>query len=648
MTRLHFARYTDEEERLEHEKEQTRSNESHGLRPINRSAIEGSNHWRDNIQSAAIPILGRVDNPCLSSVVIMNRDDSVDESPRARKENGERGDETSTPFPALSRQFQVNLLSRGHIGLLVSTAFAGILLTCLKRGVVPLLEYELKMKSHQVDAASVLIQLPWSYSFIWGFLSDAVPILDSRRKAYIILAWMTTMLACFSMALLDQFVSYRAEGNDMTSADVVRHADILTDGYIFLLMLASFGCIVALVIGETYVIAQTRRERLTIRGTALGTLLLAQYTGQFCGQMIADYAIFYVSTRGVTPKVSLRQTVLFFVFYAVVPLIGLSTCFYEKPDPPPINVARDRFNRATTDQSDTSVSDLHRAYITASNFYQRLNLALRGHWIRLQSALGKESTSRVTRFLIGFIVMSEFSLTYPTTRLAAWCGMTPPAVAMSNSMAEVLSVLPIILWKYFFLNTDWRWCVFHSFVLVTMVPQLVYFMLATLDPATRSRNVYAIVSALTAFHRTSIDILEVAITAEIAPVGGEGAFLGILVSMASSMRLMANTVSNLIGFLFKDVQHSVRKRSDPDRMQVAFALVLSHIIQILALVALVFLPQQKRHLQRLHRFGEKDKRWTRWWILGCLVVSFIISTVFNALAIAPTTSCMVVVGGSGC
>ncbi|KAG7384970.1 hypothetical protein PHYPSEUDO_002052 [Phytophthora pseudosyringae] len=661
MGRLHFARYHEEDaESLQSDDDLASSagfNQSRGLPDLNRSAFERSLNRSgferglriDNVQVSAIPILGRVDNPLMSSIVIMNGADSAVHSPTWRKREGDTGEESTLPFPALSRKFEVNLVSRWHVGLLVSTGFAGILMKCLKRGVLPLLEAELQMKSYQVDAASVLILLPWSYSFIWGFISDAVPILESRRKAYIILAWMTTMLACFAMALVDQFVSYRAEENDVTSADILKRSETLMDAYIFLLMMANFGCIVALVIGETYVIAQTRKERMTVRGTALGTLLITQFMGEFIGQVMADYAIFHVTDMEATAKVTLRQTMLFLVFYTVIPLVALCTCFFEKPDPPPINAARDRYNRATIENLDTSASDLQRAYMTAANFYQRAKLALRGHWIRLRNALGKESTSRVIRFLIGFIFMSEFSLTYPATRIQEWCGMNAKAASTSHIMMEVFSTLSAIVWKYFFLNSDWRWCIFSSFIIFTMTPQFVYYTMATLEPGARNIDIYAIVSALTGFLRSSIVILELAITAEIAPVGGEGAFVGIVVSMASSMRLMANTVSNGIGFLFKDVeQSSVSARTDPDRMQVAFALVLSHIIQVLGLVALVFLPKQKRNLQRLHRFGNKNNNCTTWWIIACLAVSFTVSTIFNALAIAPTTSCMGIVGGSGC
>ncbi|KAF4316401.1 hypothetical protein BBO99_00009016 [Phytophthora kernoviae] len=521
-------------------------------------------------------------------------------------------------FPALSRKNVVNLFSGQHFGLLISTLFAGMMTTCLKRGVLPLIERELRLQEYQMNAAGVLTTMPWSYCFIWGLVSDAVPILGSRRKSYIVL-------------------------------DLLKQNTSLINGYIFLLMLANFGCILAIFIGETYVIAQTRRERLTTRGTALGTLLLVQYIGEFIAQFLADFVIFHISEVGITPLVTLRQVMLFCVFYAIVPLMALSICFVEDDDPVAIDVERDRLNRVSIYpvDSQTSAEGLERAYQTAGTWFQRLKLALRGHWIRLRNALSRESTSRIACFLVGFIFISEFSLTYPTTRLEIWCGMTDKAGSMSNVLMQVFSVVPVVVWKFAFLNVDWRWCIFTSFVVVTMIPQLLYYMIATLNASTRDVNIYAVVSALTGFIRSSIVVLELAITAEVAPVGGEGAFVGIVVSMGTSMRLLANTISNALGSLFTNpggygITH------DADQMQVAFALVLSHSIQILGLVALVFLPKQKRELQRLHRFGKQHGKRTMWWILGSLIFAFVICSVFNGLAISSDTSCLRIVGGSGC
>ncbi|TDH69513.1 hypothetical protein CCR75_008612 [Bremia lactucae] len=656
MGRFHFVRHADEDKaRFRPDQDSRDVNPSHRLPLSNQSTLEhlfdhsgfDQSLRIDNVQ-VSIPILGREERGRIGSTVIMNRADSGMYSPTYSKQNIVHFDDISMPFPALTRRFEVHLVSLEHIGLVVSSGFAGIFTTCLKNGILPLLQVELKMQSYQVVAASVLILLPWSYSFIWGFISDAVPILASRRKAYIILGWITTMVACFVMALLDQYVTYRAIINDLTSAELLHQYEEFMALYIILLMLANFGCIVAIGIGQTYVLAQTRKERRSVRGIALGTLLLSHYIGELIGQFVADYSNRNLTDRGIQPMITLRQILLFCVFFSLFPLVALCLCFIENPDPPAIPSAHPSANHHVPGTTLlTSALELQRAYMTAANCFQRGQLALRGHWIRLQSALGKESTSRVMLFLIGFVLMSEFSLTYPIKRIETWCGMNIQAASVKKLMTEAVSLMTVFLWKYFFLNSDWRWCVFSCFIILTMTPQLVYYIMATLEPSARNSYVYAVVSGLTGFIRTGIVILQLAISAEIAPVGGEGAFLGMVVSMASSIQLLTHTVSHAIGFLF-DVKVVGSSHDDIDRMQVAFALVLSYIIQVMALVALVFLPKQKRELQRLHRFGYKDDKCTTWWIIGCLAVSFIVSTVLNGLAIAPATSCMGIVGGSGC
>ncbi|KAG7396762.1 hypothetical protein PHYBOEH_001838 [Phytophthora boehmeriae] len=593
-------------------------------------------------------MLSRVENPFMSSCVILAASDN--DSAMSAGWMKSRGENVhGLAFPALTRKNVVNLFSTQHVGLLVSTLFAGMMTTCLKRGVLPLIERELRLQEYQMNAAGVLITMPWSYCFVWGLVSDAVPILGSRRKSYIVLGWMLSMLSCFSMVMLDETVEYRADSYGLMTPDLLKESTALTNGYIFLLMMANFGCILALFIGETYVIAQTRRERLSARGSALGTLLLVQYIGEFLAQFLVDVVIFHVSDAGITALVTLRQVMLFCVFYAVVPLMALSIFFIEDDDPGAIDIESDRLNRVSIYpvDSQTSAQGLERAYQTAGTWFQRLKLALRGHWIRLRNALSRESTSRIMCFLVGFIFISEFSLTYPTTRLEVWCSITDKAESMSNVLMQVFSVVPLVVWRFAFLNVDWRWCIFTSFVVVTMIPQFMYYMIATLNASSRDVNIYAVVSALTGFVRSSIVVLELAITAEVAPVGGEGAFVGIVVSMGTSMRLLANTFSNILGSMFTNPSGYDRAR-DADQMQVAFALVLSHSIQILGLVALVFLPKQKRELQRLHRFGKQHSRRTMWWIFGALIFAFVVCSVFNGLAISSDTSCLKIVGGSGC
>ncbi|RLN57376.1 hypothetical protein BBJ29_005972 [Phytophthora kernoviae] len=511
----------------------------------------------------------------------------------------------------------VNLVTFRHAGLLVSTLFAGVFNTCLKRGLLPLLQAELELETYQADAANMLMLLPWSYVFIWGFLSDAMPLL-----------------------VLNYTLEYNALSSEVTERAVLGHRMILINAYIGLLMMASFGSVLALVIAETYVVTQTRRERLQERGRALGTLLMTQFIGEFFGQIATDEIIFNITTFGITPLYSFRDTALFFMFYSLVPLLAVLSLFRENSDPPAIN---DEGANYAVDNSQM-FARAERSRRSSSSCLKRSGKALHLNWTRLRTSLGKEAATRVIRFLMIFIFLSEFTLTYPHAKLEEWCNVTDKAKSSGDITMEAFYIIAVSAWKYCAINCNWRWCVSASLILIMMTPQVLYFFMAALAENTRSAEAFMFISSLRGFLRAALIILEVIFSAEIAPVGGEGAFVGIIVSMSSVMRLLATSSSNALGYVFENGNYTESEESS----QVAFALGVCYSIRLMGVVALLFLPRQKEELQLLLRYGAQGDKGTTWWVLGSLGCAFLVCTIFNLLAVIPSTSCLRIVGGSGC
>ncbi|GMF18865.1 unnamed protein product [Phytophthora lilii] len=438
------------------------------------------------------------------------------------------------------------------------------------------------------------------------------------------------------MAILNYTLEYNALSDRAAAEEALEHRVALIDGYIGLLMLTSFGSVLVMVTAEIYVVAQTRREALEERGTALGTLLLAQFMGELAGQLASDKAIFNITEFGVTPLVSFRETALFFMFFSLVPLFMLVFLFHENPDPPEIKDGEANYG---DDNSHIFIQEqLSRSSLS---FLATLRL----HWARLRNALGKESTTRIIRFFMIFVFLSEFTLTYPLAQLEIWCNFTDKAQSSSNITMAAMYVLAAAAWRFCAVNCNWRWCVSISLLAIMMLPQVVFYFTATLSVSMRSQQTFIFITALRGFLRAVIVILEVALSAEIAPVGGEGAFVGMIVSMSTIMRLLATTFSNALGYLFEDPS---LYGTDEQSGQVAFGLGVCYSIQLISLVALLFLPRQKQELQRLHRFGAKGDKTTTWWVLGLLGCAFFISAIFNLLAIIPSTACLRIVGGSGC
>lgn len=526
----------------------------------------------------------------------------------------------------------IQYLSWRHGGLLVSTLSAGGLNTCLKRALFPLLKAELNLASNQVDAATVLMLLPWSYTFVGGFVSDAFPIWGSYRKAYIILGWIITLVASFAIAILNYTLEFEALVSHAALEEARRKRAALTDWYIGLLVLASFGCVLTLVISETYVVAQTRREPLARRGHALGTLLVTQFVGELIGQIASDTTIFHIAQLGIVPLVSFRETAMFLMFYSLVPLVALTLFFHEDPIPPAIN--------------DDETWDQH-SYIVrrAGQGPTQWKARVRVNWVRLRTALAQTATINALRFVMIFAFLSEFTLTYPQTQLESWCNFRDKARSTSNITLQVVYVLSIATWKYCALNWHWRYCVLVTFLGLMIGPQYVYYLLATLVPRLRNQATYSFITALRGFMRTIVVVFPAAMSAEIAPVGGEGAFLGLMVAMGTVMRLLSTTCSNALGYAFGNPSLS---ETEQDVAQVTIGLSLCYVIKVTSLVALRFLPSQKQELQHVHRCGASGQARTTWWVLGSLGGACCISLGFNMMAVFPATACLHIVGGAGC
>ncbi|KAI9911977.1 hypothetical protein PsorP6_009798 [Peronosclerospora sorghi] len=533
---------------------------------------------------------------------------------------------------SISLQGAVDLASRRHVGLLVSTFCAGFLNTCVKHSLLPLLEAEMELEKRRVDAASVLVALPWSYAFLWGFLSDAVPFFGTRRKAYILSGWVISMCTCFAMAILNYTLEYNALSSQLPTEKALEHRVALIDGYMVLFMVTSFGYVLTLVIAETYIVAQSRREGLTTRGKALGTLLVTLCIGDEMGQLIADKLVFHITELGLTPVVTFRQVALVMMFSALVPILALILFYHEDPDPAALeheDAPKDYRNPFHPEHQATSC-------------FERLQL----NWWRVRDALAKESTLHVIQFFALFLFLSEFTLSHPHGQLEIWCNFNKKAHSSSNITSQAFTLLTVGYWKYCALNWNWRHGLCTTFVLIVLVPQVVYYFVAIFSIPMRNQEAFSVITGLRGFVHGAVLILELAMSVEIAPVGGEGACVGMILSINTVVRLLSTTFSHILGFFCQEP--SFLATQEPPPHQVALALGLCYATQLVSLVALLFLPRQKNELQRLHWYGPQGDTRRTWWVLGTSGGAFLVSAVFNCLAFTPETACLRIVGGTGC
>ncbi|TYZ57398.1 hypothetical protein PybrP1_009763 [[Pythium] brassicae (nom. inval.)] len=567
-----------------------------------------------------------------------------------------------------------------HIGLLVSLAFASVLTSCIKRGLLPLLKSELGMSPAQLDAAQVLVILPWALSLLLGFCSDAIPILGSHRKSYMVLGWVVASAALFALAVVNYAQEYdtRIKRADAALGPAARSH--VLDLYIALLTLANFGSILSVVAAEIYVVQQSRREPLSCRGHLLATFLITQFSFEMVGQMITDLVIFRVTELGNFPHFTFRDVLLFFTVYALVPIPALLAFFDErvgdaderqaKPD------ADERKSRAATRDdfdsdsdgddgvdhgvsivpvlggscSDDDAGERDWSQASAQHFEPPserrwscgVSRSLRLHATTLWATMRRESTWRIVRFLVLFVFFAEFRLEYPLQAIKRWCRLTLKTQSTGKILAEAMYVVAVFAWKLCLLGVDWRVLLGGTLVGVYVLPQAAYLFLAVFGVG-RSAELFVTVAMLRGVVRGMTVAVLVALAIEITPRGSEGATLGVIVSVGAVMRLLANTCANLLGSWLATGSSSADASGGGDdtaamRRRVASALGLCFALRLVALVGLKFLPAQKRELQELLR-SERSSRGRALATLATLLLPIVFVVVANAWVIKPGPAC---------
>ncbi|KAG3104136.1 hypothetical protein PC121_g838 [Phytophthora cactorum] len=109
----------------------------------------------------------------------------------------------------------------------------------------------------------------------------------------------------------------------------------------------------------------------------------------------------------------------------------------------------------------------------------------------------------------------------------------------------------------------------------------------------------------------------------------------------------AVSVTNIVDANFDVSDTAIASDSLHVRWQVACCLFIAGGVQLLGLVTLILLPDQKQQAQDLKRLGGSSRLAARLTIVG-IVVALSWATTTNILAIHSPTACLIIAGGQGC
>ncbi|KAG2848405.1 hypothetical protein PC111_g449 [Phytophthora cactorum] len=137
------------------------------------------------------------------------------------------------------------------------------------------------------------------------------------------------------------------------------------------------------------------------------------------------------------------------------------------------------------------------------------------------------------------------------------------------------------------------------------------------------------------------------VTVEVAEQGFEGATYALLTTVHNLAWPFAQSVTNIVDANFDVSDTAIASDSLHVRWQVACCLFIAGGVQLLGLVTLILLPDQKQQAQDLKRLGGSSRLAARLTIVG-IVVALSWATTTNILAIHSPTACLIIAGGQGC
>lgn len=514
----------------------------------------------------------------------------------------------------------VDLLDATRFGLLVNYACIGFLNGLLPALVYPFFKLYLNMDGFQVSAAATVVRLPWSYKTLFGLLSDHFPIAGYRRKPYMLIGWVITIAALAVLAYHPVEAPYYKAGEIQrtraVNLRVVENKDAADSGgrYLLRLLVVCAGYVMTDVACDGVMVEMAQTEPIEMRGQAQATIYMVRYSASLIAGLVAALC-FNGEVYGGTFSWTVAPNSVFWGCAAVALLGCCGTVLF--------------FDETRAGSSDTRKSKP----VTTTPMLEM--------WRILQQ--------RAIWQLVAFHFWHSFLTSVSFSDLAAiqefWVGVTPLNSSLAGCVSTALVVFATFLMREYFLNASWRWIMLICSFFTTVV--FIGVNLVTTFDILRSQWFYLGGPQLAAIPEGMRSVVAGFVTVEIAEQGFEGATYALLTTVHNLAWPFAQSVTNVVDAAFDVSDVAIASDTMRVRWQVAYCVFIAGSVQLLGLVTLVLLPDQKQQAQDLKRIGGSSRLAARVTIVG-IVATLTWATTTNILAIHSSTSCLIIAGGQGC
>ncbi|RLN45601.1 hypothetical protein BBJ28_00016384 [Nothophytophthora sp. Chile5] len=506
----------------------------------------------------------------------------------------ERSDTLSDGLPfesgALRRGGVPQLLSREFVGLLVQYGGVGLLYGALPAMLYPLIQIYLKASGAQYLTASTLVALPWSFKIFFGMLSDCLPIFGFRRRPYMALGWTFCTIMLVYMACMPQ-----ENGNG------------LVDKYTMLMFFVTLGYMLTDVAADGLMVDLAQREAIALRGRTQSVIYAVRTGMVFIGEALVAF-LFNGKEYGGSFDFSLdlqEFTVLLACCSAFV--LPMTWFFVQEERQPKIRV--------------------------------------RGHLRRLWRLLQRRAVYQVIayNFFVGIFSGITMTATSPIQKFLVHA--TPLQNALGDVGANLAFTLAILGTSRWGLQCNWRAIALTTGAATVFVDGVV--VLFVIWDICRASVFWFGIPAAMHFVTGVGWVVNTFVVVELADLGTEGTIYALITTVHNLASPFAVSLTRIIDAPFDLTNERIQKDDNSIRVDLTSAALIMCMSTMFSWSLIFLLPQQKHQTQQLIRLGGSSKL-LGGITIGYLALAMVWSIVINLMAIYPTTSCLVITGGSGC
>uniref|UniRef100_M4BNE2 Transmembrane protein n=1 Tax=Hyaloperonospora arabidopsidis (strain Emoy2) TaxID=559515 RepID=M4BNE2_HYAAE len=494
-------------------------------------------------------------------------------------------------YGSLRKGDPLKFFSKECAGIVAATIASAFSTECLNSVIEPMLKHHFSFSGAELAAVLRLISMPSTFCFFFGMLSDCYPIMGFRRKAYLIICLVVTVLSYFVLSALNAYAEGLEKGTGGTG---------LVVGMVTFATVASTANMVTFMCVRTRVIELSQRESLAMRGAMIGTYVMFRFA--VC---MVTYACVY----------AVRSSALHHSTEMV--LYGISVAF--------------------------SIPLVWKVW---QEKYYSLSTSMKTRGQILWKVMQQKAVWTILLFLCISTFFNSIKFGDPDLLIRFWAGVSSDNILLQQVMTYGVMSLMVIVWRYFLMNRPWR-AFFAMSTVLLVVSQCIVAIFVSLD-ILRSPYFYRVMTIFPSIATCIYWLATIVPLTEIIQEGSEGAIVGLMMSLHYSVLIFVQTNSAGLfrGTDFYD--HTKVALDSPNvRSDVLMTVLLNYGINALALIGIYFLPQQKLHTQQLRSFGGYTKCASAT-ILAFIVMLFLYSLVVTLLALLSSTSCLGIAGGDGC